>query len=364
MTFESNRPIRHTLLLFSVAALLVGCGGASKEPTNSIGISPPDALKAPVAKTREQLRSLSETGIGISVAVATAEGTIWSEAHGYADVAEGSPTTPQTRFRIYSIAKPMTAVAAARLMERGQLDPNSPVQAYVPAFPEKAGTITPMHLATHTSGIRHYADETESQSQRHCDSVEDAVAIFSSDPLLHAPGAQETYSSWGYVLLSAVVQDVAGQNFTEALDEVVFKPVGMTNTGLDDPSQPMANRASFFREADNGTIEAAADVDNTCKWGAGGFVSTAEDVARFGVAMVNGSLISDQSLALFLRGNSVYSAQGIGVGGTAFLIVDAEHELAISLLANVTGETLGPALQAIASDLHRSVTAVVGEPVR
>jgi len=135
----------------------------------------------------------------------------------------------------------------------------------------------------------------------------------------------------------------------------------MVGTVLDDPGSAMEHRAAFYRETEDGAIAPEAPVDNTCKWGAGGFVSTAEDVAHFGMAMIDGSLIGEPTQQLFLRGSSVYSAQGIGAGGTAFLIVDAEHGLAISLLANLTGNTVGPALQEIAWEIHRGVAGGGGD---
>jgi CubicO group peptidase (beta-lactamase class C family) len=88
-------------------------------------------------------------------------------------------------------------------MEQRKLDPAAPIQRYVPGFPDKGAPITALQLAEHTSGIRHYAGDDEARSQRHCADVTAAMEIFADDPLVHAPGRRETYSSWGYVLLSA-----------------------------------------------------------------------------------------------------------------------------------------------------------------
>ncbi len=323
----------------------------------SLPISPPDELASAVDRARATLRTLAARGMGISVAMIGKSGTMWSEAFGYADLPTRRPAIPETQFRVYSLAKPMTAVAAARLMEGGRLEPAAPVQRYVPAFPEKGAPITSMQLASHTSGIRHYAGDAEARSQRHCESLEDAIAIFSGDSLVHPPGERETYSSWGYVLLSAVVQKVAGRPFHEAMANLIFEPAGMSATMLERPGQDAGDRTSFYREAGNGGTKPEDTVDNSCKWGAGGFVSTAMDVARFGRAMIDGRLISDQTLQLFLDGESAYMAQGVGAGGTSFLIADAEHGAAIALLGNASGETIGPALRQAALDLHRAVTA-------
>ena len=255
---------------------------------------------------------------------------VWVEGLGYADRASRLPVDPErTRFRIYSVAKAMTATAGARLMERGTLDPQAPVQRYVPSFPEKAAPITAMQLATHTSGIRHYADEAEANGTMHCATIEDALRIFEDDPLVHAPGASETYSSWGYVLLSGVIAGAAHMPFTSAMRRLVFDPAGMDAIAIDDPGTAMPMRATFYEET-GGVLRPARPVDNTCKWGAGAFVTTADDVARFGAAMLDGTLLSPRSLQLFLRGGDTYNVQGVGVGGTAFLRIDAPADLAIA----------------------------------
>jgi serine beta-lactamase-like protein LACTB, mitochondrial len=327
LPFRNSFRISMAFLGLLVPLLSSGCGSAPDEPPVSIGVAPPEALEAPLEGVRERLRAVAEKGVAVSVALARSGEILWSEAHGYAHAEEHRPATPETRFRIYSVVKPMTAVAAARLMEAGRLDPNVSVQRYVPDVPEHLGAVTAMQLATHTSGIRHYADEAEGRNRQHCESVEDALALFSMDPLVHAPGERETYSSWGFVLLSAVIQGVGEEPFPEVMRRLVFEPAGMVSTVLDDPGRSMEHRAAFYRETEAGAIEPEAPVDNTCKWGAGAFVSTAQDVAHFGQAMIDGSLISEPSQQLFLRGSSVYSAQGIGAGGTAFLIVDAEHSV-------------------------------------
>jgi hypothetical protein len=181
-----------TFLGLLVPLLSSGCGSAPDEPPVSVGVAPPEALEAPLEGVRERLRAVAEKGVAVSVALARSGEILWSETHGYAHAEERRPATPETRFRIYSVVKPMTAVAAARLMEAGRLDPNASVQRYVPDVAEHLGAVTAMQLATHTSGIRHYADEAEGRNRQHCESVEDAPALFSMDPLVHAPGERET----------------------------------------------------------------------------------------------------------------------------------------------------------------------------
>lgn len=302
---------------------------------------------------RTRIRAAARQGAGIAVAVYRDGVPIWVEGAGYADLVSGTPVDPAaTRFRLYSVAKPMTATAAGRLMEAGRLDPSVPIQTYVPDYAAHDPPITAMQLATHTSGIRHYANEAEARSRRHCATVADALPIFENDPLVHPPGAGETYSSWGFVALSAVIEGATDTSFTAAMDRLVFGPAGMSGMELDDPTRQVAGRATFYEETD-GRVRPAEPVDNTCKWGAGAFVGTASDVAAFGAAMLDGSLLSERTLQLFFRGGNTYSAMGVGAGGASFLILDRSSGLSVALVTNAVGETAGPAAQHAFEGVYR-----------
>lgn len=348
----SIRPRRLAVPLVVSSLLFVACATTPNRNPSVPGVEPPSALDEEVARARAILSRLAEQAVGLSVAVAREGRIVWSEAYGYRELEAGQAAAPTTVFRLYSLSKPMTAVAAARLLEQGRLDANAPVQRYVPEFPDKRAPITPMQLATHMSGIRHYANEAEARSGRHCSSVADALEIFDDDPLVHSPGTNETYSSWGYVLLSAVLEGATGERYEQAMADLVFQPLGLSSPLIDDPGQYLPARARFYQEAAPSTFAPAEEVDNTCKWGAGAWLGTAEDVARFGLALVDEPLLQPQTRQLFLRGRSVYRAQGVGVGGAAFLVVDDERNLSIGLLSNAIGETLGPALQTAVNRLH------------
>lgn len=352
------------LLLILVLALgaVAACGGPGRTPV-AVVVQAEGSLLAPVGQARAALRPAIDHAVGLSVAVAQRGRIIWSEAYGYQDLAARAPATPATTFRLYSLAKPMTAVAAARLVERGQLDLQAPVQRYLPDFPDKGTPITTMHLGQHTSGIRHYRDDAEARSRRHCRTVSEAVALFRDDPLVHAPGAGETYSSWGYVLLSALVETIAGQTYPDAMGTLVFAPLAITSLAMDDPTRELPARSKFY-EALGDDFAEAEPVDNTCKWGAGGWVGSAEDVARFGLSLVEGTLLQPPTRQLLRANQAVYRAQGWSTGGMAFLIVDDSHDLSIVILSNTAGEAVGTALQRAMGEIHAIFTAMPGAASR
>src|SRR6185437_7222259 len=81
--------------------------------------------------------------------------SFWSAGFGKADLEQDVPVTAQSRFRIASIGKWMTATAALRLVEQGKLDLDAPIQTYCPQFPAKPWPISSRELLAHTSGVRH-----------------------------------------------------------------------------------------------------------------------------------------------------------------------------------------------------------------
>src|SRR5512134_1490923 len=137
---------------------------------------------------------------GAQIAVSRDGRTIWSRSFGCADLELDVPVGPDTRFRIGSVSKPLTAAAIGRLVEDGRLDLDAPVQRYVPDFPKKAWPITTRQLAGHLAGIRHYEGD-EFLIRDHYATVHAGLAIFEKDALLFEPGTKFSYSSYGWNLI-------------------------------------------------------------------------------------------------------------------------------------------------------------------
>lgn len=176
---------------------------------------------------------------GLSIAIVVDGKLVWSNGYGLADLENFVPATARTVYRTASIGKPMTATAVMRLVERGRLDIDVPVQVYCPAFPEKRWPVTTRHLLGHTSGIRHYGgprNEEELFNTVHYGSIVDALDIFKSDPLLFKPGTARLYSTFGYNVLGCVVEGASGTDFLSYMRESVFEPAGMASTRDDDPA--------------------------------------------------------------------------------------------------------------------------------
>ena len=300
--------------------------------------------------------SMAKAGVpGVSITVLRHGRRIWSEGLGFADLEQRVRVTPLTRFRIGSVSKSLTAAALGLLVEAGRLDLDAPVQRYVPGFPVKRWPITSRQLGGHVAGIRHYRGD-EFLSMRRYATVEEGLAIFRDDSLEFEPGTQYLYSSYGWNLLSAVIEGASGERFLDFMRTRVFFPLGLRQIVPDHPDSIIAFRARWYTGARD-SLANAPYVDQSYKWAGGGFLSTTEDLAIFGQAMLAGTLLKPATFALLTTAQRTRDGKdtgyGIGwgvgrdragrrriahsggsTGGTAYLILYPDDGLVLAMLAN------------------------------
>ena len=246
-----------------------------------------------VEKARRRARAtiVAENVPGLSIAVASDGQIVWAEGFGFASVEKRAPVTPRTRFRTGSVSKTMTAAALALLLDRGRLDLDAPVQTYVPTYPQKQWTVTPRQLMGDVAGVhRIRGDSNDNLPRGRCDSLDQALKIFDTEPLLFEPGTQYKFSTHGWILLSAVVEGAAEEPFTTFMSREVFAPLGMERTvleGTDKDSDDVSN------------LQGASATDYGCFFGAGGYVSTPSDLVRLGSAMMTPDLLEAETITLF-----------------------------------------------------------------
>lgn len=235
---------------------------------------------------------------GLTVAVAADRRVRWSAGFGMQDIENAVAARPATVYRLGSISKPITAVAVMQLYERGKIDLDAPVQKYCPAFPEKQWPVTTRQLLGHLSGIRHYKSDEEFNSTRLYASITEGLSMFKDDPLLFEPGTKYSYTTHGYSVLGCVVEGAAGQRFADYVSENVFKPASMEHARVDSVADIIPNRAQGYRITDKGVLTNSPLADNSYKVPGGGFVSTAEDLARFAVALQTDRLLKRETSTL------------------------------------------------------------------
>jgi serine beta-lactamase-like protein LACTB len=232
---------------------------------------------------------------GVAVAVVLDGKTAWAQGFGKADLENSAPATAETLFRLASVSKPLTATAILQLVERGKLDLDAEVQTYCPAFPKKQWPITSRQLLGHLGGIRHYnpdgKGDVPDDSARHFATTEESLALFENDPLVSQPGTAFHYSTYGYTLLGCVLEGAAHEKYLDYMHANIFAPAGMTVTQADDNSAIIPHRSRWYHQEKSGPVQNAGVLDSSYKIPGGGFVSSAEDMARYEEAMLADKLV-------------------------------------------------------------------------
>lgn len=329
--------------------------------------SPADGrYAAAIAQARQAAEALrAEQGIpGLSAAVVVGGEVVWQEGFGVADQEAGRPLTPETLFRLGSVSKLFTAAAAATLVEAGRLDLDAPLQKYVPGYPGPGAAITARQLAGHLGGIRHYAPKDffpTSIDNQHFDTVTASLAIFKDDPLVAPPGTKYEYTTFGYTLLSAVIEGAAARDFLTYLREAVLSPLGLAGITADRQGAELPARSAFYDRGQDGKVARARVIDPSYKWAGGGLLSTAADLARFGAVHCAPGFFRGETLTLFFTPQATADGKETGVGfgwrvgkdetsglpivhhagtiagGRAVLVVYRDPCLAVALLSNLGG---------------------------
>lgn len=245
---------------------------------------------------------LEENLPGLSVAVARDGEIVWTEGFGWADVESRVPVTPRTQFRLGSVSKTLTAAAVALLYERGRIDLDAPVQTYVPAYPQKPWTVTTRQLMGDIAGIhRIRGDNNDNPPGGHCAGLNEALATFADEPLLFEPGTRYRFSTYGWILVSAVVEAAAGEPLPMFMRRELVEPLGMKSTVLEGGADVPDLTSFYIPRASMRTklgVRKGARPDNSCLAGAGAFFSTTSDLVRFGSAMLKPGLLKTDTIAL------------------------------------------------------------------
>lgn len=247
-----------------------------------------------------------------AVLVARAGKPLLRTAAGLADRDRGTPNTPDTRFRIGSVAKPLTALAVLRLADRGRLSLDDPLERYQPDFPG-ARQILLRHLLSNTSGIPDYLLSEAFHPHAHePHSPARLLDYVRNRPLLGAPGTKLSYSNTNWVLLATVVESVTGRSFAAALEQLVLAPAGMAATGVE-TGVPAGPAAQGYTTID-GIVTPAAVIHMSAEIGAGAVRSTVDDLLRLDRALRGPGLLAAATLDLMKTPVCHEGALGYGLG--------------------------------------------------
>lgn len=319
---QSNHPARtrhHGLVaagtclaLFGLAAFATGGVAQTTAPPPSSPEGPPGGPPGKRLGERPDERSpglspdlgarveawlgpiVREDLISGTVLIAQNGQVLLSQGYGPADREQDRPNTPQTKFRLGSLSKQFTAAAILVLEQQGRLRVDDPLARYYPEFP-RAGEITLHHLLSHTSGIPNYNQRPDYGDKMLLPwTIEQVVSWMRPDSLEFDPGERFSYSNSNYVLLAGIIERVSGQTYARFLQEAIFAPAGMNDTGQDLHTRVLPHRAtghvSFGEE-----VERAPYRDMPFMSGAGSLYSTALDLLRWDQALYTDRILTAES---------------------------------------------------------------------
>ena len=290
-----------------------------------------------------------------------------SKGYGFANLEWGVANSPASKFRLGSITKQFTAACILLLEERGKLKVDDPVKKYMTDAPAAWDKVTIFNLLTHTSGIPSFTGFPDyASTEAIATTPEKLVARFRDKPLEFQPGEKWNYSNSGYVLLGYLIEKISQQSYSEFVQENIFTPLGMKDSGYDSNSAIILHRASGYTPSAKGTIHAGY-IDMSIPFSAGSLYSTTEDLLRWEQGLMGGKLLSAASLAKmttpfkndYAFGLAVHAVNGHKViehgggieGFNTEIAYYPEDKLTVVVLANLNGgvpETIAKALAQVA----------------
>lgn len=290
-------PLRFPVLRSAAVMLTLICwlalAGCATPPARTLPPAEVAAIDGAVRAEMERQRL-----VGVAVGIIHESEIAYLQGYGLADREAKAPVTPRTIMNWASNSKPMAAVLAMKLVDANRLDLQADVRTYVPEFPDKAVKITARDLLCHQSGIVHYANGVVLATKREYTAADpgmDPVLMldkFNRSPLLYAPGEKTSYSSYAYVLLSAVVQRAAGRPYDELVRSQIARPLKMKSLQLDMPADQQPDWAAGYTRNRLGVIARASEEAHYWKFGAGGYKSDIGDFARWARGLMKGGLVS------------------------------------------------------------------------
>ena len=252
---------------------------------------------------------------------------LWEGGAGLRDASAKLPAGPDMIHRIASIAKPMTAIAIMQLVEQGKIDLDAPLQTYVPEFPKKPeGTITVRQLLTHSSGINAYKSRLDGFTFKEYPTLLEAMGRFQDRKLVGTPGKVYQYSTYGYVVLGVVIEKVSGLTYEEYMKTYVWEPAGMKFTEPEKHKVPVENKSRLYRLTKKGKLKSDLNTNISMKVPGGGLHSTVGDLLRFGEAVIEGKLVSPQTLEQMMENPGIRPKEAGNPYGMGWFLYDTDPD--------------------------------------
>jgi len=232
---------------------------------------------------------------GALVAVASRGEIVDLRKYGMANVELSVPVEDNTVFEIGSISKQFVSAAVMLLVEEGKLDLDKSIHHYLPDLPGDWLGVTMRQLLTHTSGIPDYEEIRSYDVYRFRLTPEEVIRIAHARPMDFEPGTGSYYSNTGYFLASMIVERIEGRPLGKVLESRIFGPLGMTQSRFADPEAIIAHRAAGYWVNKVGELINRNPTEMSSTLGAGGMLSSAQDMAKWDEALYGNYFLSAES---------------------------------------------------------------------
>lgn len=270
-------------------------------------MSAQQAVDALVAKADEQAAKDAFAGV---LLVAHGGQVVLHKAWGLADRTAAVPVTLDTKFRVGSMNKMFTAIATLQLVQAGKLSLDGTVGQYLPGYPNaEIAQVTIRQMLTHSGGTGDFFGPEFDARRLSLRTHDDFVRLFGERGPTHPPGTAQRYSNYGFLLLGAIIERASGQSYYDYVDEHVFAPAAMHDTGSLPEEVVVPARAIAYTRKDGHWVD-AADTLPYRGTAAGGGYSTAGDLLKFARALSDGKLLSPELLAEATRNQTPWYGYG------------------------------------------------------
>lgn len=246
---------------------------------------------APLIKVITQEMSLQQIP-GLAVTVLHEGVPVFQQGFGLADVANKTPVTPTTLFRIGSITKPLTAIAIMQLAEAGKLNLDTPVVAYLPDFAVNS-QITVRQLLSHSSGL---GDNAIPYGRTDATALADYVKSLAPASAFAPPETLFSYSNTGYNVLGRIIEVVSGMSYTGYMTQQLFPALGMTHTTFNHADALRDGLALGYYPGPGAPQLVDQDPDNGAEYPSGFAFSNIEDLTRLALFFRNNGKVGDKQI--------------------------------------------------------------------
>lgn len=307
---------------------------------------------------------------GAALAIVSGDRVIFAKGFGTTSIEGGSTVTADTLFRMGSTTKMFTAAALVALADAGKIKLDAPIGNYLKNLPPPVSRLTAHQLLSQSSGLRDFAPTVFSNDDA---GLGLNIRAWKADVFFTEPNKIYSYSSANYWLAGYLSEEIYGKPYADVLAETLFNPLGMTRSGVR-PTAAMTYPLALGHQVQNDAAQIVRPIDNnSAKYPGGSMFSSANELARWALAMMNGGRLDgkqalpaavveslpkpqfylpsdggDAERAFYGYGLLGYTDDGVrtfGHGGASrgygsFINFAPEQKIAIVVLANTSGQTL------------------------